>query len=96
MDTFIVFFKIHLFNILIAGAVLLCLKLTVSILHKGFSFTKVFLSFFIYYDKIEIESIGNRKRAAYMWWNNVLNFSIYIWLLLIAFTLIVTINSTDF
>ncbi len=96
MDVIIGFFKTHMINVFIAGGILFLIKLLIAILHKGFSFTKVFLSFFTFYDKIEIESIGNRKRASFMWWNNVLNYSFYFWVLLVAFILFVTYNSNQF
>ena len=96
MDVFVEFFKSHIYNVFIAGAILLLVKVLLAGLHKGFNFTRIVISFFTFYDKVEIESIGNSRRASYMWWNNVLNISIYIWILLIASVFFVTLNSNEF
>jgi len=96
MDAIVEFLRTHLYLLYVTGAVILIIKLAVVITNKGFNFTVIILSFFTFYSALEIKSTNIRKRAAYMWWNNSLNYLFYVWLIVFIFYTVVTLNVNRF
>lgn len=59
---------------------------------KRWDLAELFFSFFRIYNSDEVRMSSNKKRIAFMRWNNLLNYYVYIMSALIALIYIVTKN----
>lgn len=64
------------FLLLSIGAVV-AIKIYMIAKMKRFDLAEVLFSFFRLYNSDERSMSSNRKRIAFMWWNNLLNYYIY-------------------
>lgn len=60
---------------------------------KRFDLAEIFFSFFRIYSSDEVSMSSNRKRIAYMRWNNLINYYVYTIILLIILITVITKNT---
>ncbi len=65
------------------------LKIIIVINFKGFDALVIFMSFFRVYKRTQRESTGNRKRRAFMLYNNYINYYIYFFMALFLLMFII-------
>ena len=93
MDIVLNFFRIHLLQFYIAGIIILIIKIILLFRISELSFTEFILSFFTFYNLDEIESAHLKERVSFMRWNNRVNFFFYLWVLIMIFYFVVTLNT---
>lgn len=93
MDFVVEFLETHLLLLYFAGLFIAILKIIFLIRFAGFNFNEYILSFFTFYNMDEIECENMKERVSYMKWNNIMNSLFYLWIFVIIFYRVVTINA---
>lgn len=73
----------------ILAAIIFVLKASVILRNRGFNLPAVLLSVFRIYSKSEINMTNNEARQKYMKINNVFNYYLYAWALLLIIMILV-------
>ncbi len=76
----------------VTAILVILFKLTVVIANKGLNPAALLISFFRIYTKEDRKSTENERRLLFMKWNNILNWYLYIWLILFFFIKIIFLN----